>query len=871
MDNKYYLKSIKDLSEILGTDINSGLSISEAELRLKKYGKNIIESGKKRGIIYKFFSQFKDVMIIILLISAFISFALNAYSGEGNSDAFIILSIVIINAVIGTIQEYKAEKAIEALKKLTPRKATVIRNGRKTEIDAENIVKGDLIVLKSGDVCPCDIRLTKTVELYSEESSLTGEADAVYKSENYVGKETDSLSQRKNTVFSGSNIVSGHAIGIAVNTGMETEIGKIAAMLKKEDAPETPLSRKLNYTGKILSMLIIGICAVIFVLGIIRNYNAINMLMLSISLAVAAIPEGLTAVVTIVLSLGVKRMAKKKAIVRKPLAVETLGSTTVICTDKTGTLTENKMTVTKICDAVNYLEKNEDKKNILLLASLCNDSEISPEGKVKGTPTEKAITEAYLKENYKLNKTYKRIGEIPFTSKRKMMTTVHNFDEKYLVVSKGNPSVILNKCLYFEEKGKIKNLGTEALRKIENKNKEMANSALRVIAVAKKITDNINVNDASIESGLIFMGLIGMEDPPRKEVKAAVKACKNAGIKPIMITGDQPLTALEIAKRTGIYDEKSGSKLMTGAELCRLNEKELSKIIDEYSVFSQVSPEDKMKIVKAYEIKGEVVAMTGDGVNDAPALKAADIGCAMGRNGTEVAKSAADMILTDDNFATIYAAVKEGRTIFQNIRKTIHFLISSNIGEILVIFTSFILSMPVPLLPTQLLFVNLITDSFPALALGAGKTDEENMKKEFLSKNKDVLSLSMWFSIFIEGAFIGALSLLAFIIGRNYFDSNPYEPIIGRTMAFLVLSISQLVHSFNVASEKSIFSKKRVKNKSLFKSNLVCAALMVLVVTVPALSCLFSAVALDLHSWAVVIILSLCPLIVGETEKLIMK
>lgn len=867
----YYILSKSRILSLLESDEKRGLKSKEAKTKLEKYGKNIIESGKKQGIISKFFAQFKDLMIIILLISALISFLLSKFDGNNESaDALIILLIVFVNGIIGTIQEYKAEKAIDALKKLTSPSARVLRDGKKQTVESMLLVPGDVVLLKSGDVCPADLYLLESVELYAVEASLTGEADAVHKSEEYKVKENSPLSERKNTVFASSEIISGHGVGVVINTGMNTEMGKIASMLKNEEAPETPLSKKLNYTSKILALIIIIICAFIFVMGILRGSSVFNMLMISISLAVAAIPEGLSAVVTIVLALGVKRMAKKNAIVRKPLSVETLGSTTVICSDKTGTLTENKMKLVKVSSAKGYCnEKSPEWNEIISLAALCNDCEVDLNGKVKGTPTEKAIMEAYIKDVKEKREIGKRVGEIPFTSKRKMMTTAHKTDKAYLIVSKGTPSVILSKCTHYSEQGAIKPMDSSVLNKIKAINQKMEEEALRVLAIAKRERENINVSDAEIEQGLIFVGFTAIEDPPRKEVKNAVELCKKAGIKPVMITGDQPGTALAIAKKTSIY--KENSKIMSGTELKTHDAKSLSKIIDGFCVFASVSPEDKVKIVKAFEMNGETVAMTGDGVNDAPALKIADIGCAMGKNGTEVAKSAADMVLVDDNFSTIVNAVKEGRNIFVNIRKTIHFLISSNIGEVLLIFASFLMNIPVPLLPTQLLWVNLVTDSFPAISLGTGKGDENNMEKDFLEKNADVLSKNTWLKIIIEGMFIGAISLLSFVIGRRFFDTNYYEPIVGRTMCFAVTCLTQLVHAFNVSSDKSIFSRKRIKNNSLKLSALFCTVLTLAVISVRPLGALFKTVPLNFTEWLIVIILSLCPLIIGEIEKKIEK
>lgn len=864
---EFHSLSAAETARVLGTDTVKGLSQREAEKRLSADGKNIISNKQEHGILYKFFSQFKDFMILILLISAVVSFTVSKMKGENDfADTAIILAIVLMNGIIGTIQEYKAEKAIEALKKISSPTGTVIRGGRKFTIDSSEIVQGDLILLKSGDICPADVRLIESIELSAEESSLTGESVPSEKDENYLAEINDTVAERKNMVFSGSGIATGHGIGIVTGTGSHTEIGKIAEMLSLEDSPETPLQKKLNHTGKLLGISVVVICIAIFILGIIKNAEPVEMLMISISLAVAAIPEGLTAVVTIVLSLGVKRMAKKRAIVRKLPAVETLGSTAVICSDKTGTLTENKMTVTKVASSSGFLkEQSEERRFILLLASLCNNAEVDEKGNVTGAPTETALMKAYLKENRPIFDQFPRIGEIPFSSKRKLMTTVHTSGEGYLTVTKGNPLILLEHCTAYMSGGTVHPITETVKTRILSLNKSMAESALRVLAVAKCERDSIDLTDEQLESGLVFCGLTGIEDPPRKEAAHSVRLCKEAGITPVMITGDQTATALEVAKRLGIWEKNC--RTMTGRELKNISVGELAKSIKDYRVFSSVSPEDKVKIVRAFQSNGTIIAMTGDGINDAPALKAADIGCAMGKNGTEVAKNAADMVLTDDNFATIVEAVREGRNIFVNIRKTIHFLLSCNMGEILVVFTAFLLGMPTPLLPTQLLWVNLVTDSFPALSLGAGNSDDEIMDKEFLNENKDVFSPQMWLSIVLEGAFIGALSLLGFTVGRVFFDLNPYDPVIGRTMGFSVLCFSQIIHSFNVSSSRSIFSSKRPKNKWLKRSAVLCSILMVLVVVVPELSFAFKTAPLSLPQWLIVILFSLCPLVVCEIEK----
>lgn len=730
------------------------------------------------------------------------------------------------------------------------------------------MVVGDIVIVKSGDVNPADIRLLKSIDLSTEESSLTGESLPVEKDFTTILSENTVISERVNMLYASTAVCSGYGKGIVVATGMNTQIGKIATLLQNETAPETPLQQKLNQTGKVLGIAVLAICAVIFVLGLFKQIDVLEMLLISISLAVAAVPEGLTAVVTIVLAMGVKRMAVKKAIVRKLSAVETLGSVSVICSDKTGTLTENRMTVVEIASANGLLEQNSSElKHILELASLCNNSE-KIEGKYVGLPTETAITKAF--EKYKKDNTvqYKRIGEIAFNSKRKLMTTIHNNGENYLVITKGAPDYLINLCSKVLINGKEWELNQINKSKVIEENLAMAKKALRVIAVAKKTTTEIT-DDKTTESNLVFCGLIGIEDPPRIEAKTAVEQCIKAGITPVMITGDQTETALAIARRIGIY--KDGNKYITGRELSKIPQRELDKTINNYKVFTRVSPEEKVKIVKAFQSNGKLIAMTGDGVNDAPALKAANIGCAMGKNGTEVAKSAADMVLTDDNFATIVEAVKEGRGIFANIKKTVHFLLSCNIGEIILIFSSFLMGLPVPLLATQILWVNLVTDSFPALALGVSKSDDDIMDGEFKSAKDGILNKSMYFSICIEGAFIGIISLVAFILGRNFFDIDPNNPVVGRTMSFAVLCLSQLIHSFNLSSHHSIMAKERKRNPKLFLSAVLCTFMLLLVIVFPTFNYAFKTVALSFSQWIYVIILSITPLIIVEIEKTFVK
>ncbi len=862
---QYHNMDINELMSKLKVDEANGLSPKDYERALIKHGKNEITQEKRTGVIGMFLAQFKDFMIIILLISAFVSLGVSVFEGSGEYfDFFIILAIVLCNGIIGTVQEYKAEKAIEALKNISAPTAVVIRNGKKKTVDSRDLVVGDIVIIKTGDVVPADIRLIDSVDISCEESALTGESVPVSKDENYVTTSEAGISEQKNMLFASCAVCNGHGKGVVVSTGMDTQIGKIATMLQKEEAPQTPLQIKLNKAGKILGIAVIGICVIIFGLGLFTNIPLIEMMLISISLAVAAIPEGLTAVVTIVLSMGVKRMVSKKAIVRKLPAVETLGGVNVICSDKTGTLTENKMTVVKVASVNGMVEKNSGEyKNILGYSSLCNNAELSTNDKSFGMPTEIAIVKAsqgFIKE---YAKKYPRVGEIPFSSLRKIMTTVHSDDGKYFVITKGAPDYIIKMCDKIVVNGMEIDINTYHKEKIDTLNRGMAREALRVLAVAYKKCDEIGT-DSETESKLCFCGLIGIEDPPRKEAKVAVQQCKKAGIMPVMITGDQVDTALAVATRIGIYTDKS--KYMTGAQLNNISVKELSETIGDYSVFARVSPKDKVKIVRAFQMRGDLIAMTGDGVNDAPALKAADIGCAMGKCGTEVAKSAADMVLTDDNFATIVEAVREGRGIFSNIRKTIHFLLSCNTGEILLIFMSFLLGLPLPLLATQILWVNLVTDSLPALALGSCNADENIMDGEFKEGKKGIFSKDMCISMILEGAFIGTMSLIAFMIGRNFFDINPDEPIIGRTMCLAVLCFSQLVHSFNVSDNSSLIFGGN-KNKWLKYSFLICSIMLVAVIVIPQFASGFNVTSLDLLQWCIVAVLSVITFIVSEAEK----
>ena len=711
----------------LKTNEKLGLRQDEVIKRQEKYGKNRLKDKQKESIFIKFVKQFNDFMIIILIIASIVSAVISYIQGENDYiDSIIIIAIVILNAIMGVVQEAKAEKSIEALKEMTPTKAKVIRNGQTSEINAEELVPGDIVILEAGNYVPADCRIIESFNLKIEESSLTGETEPILKDENKIVKEKTSLGDMVNMAFMTGIVVNGHAKVVITETGMNTKVGQIANMMINDESPETPIQKKLNQVGKILGLVCLFICLIIFIIGIVKKIEPMEMFMTSVGLAVAAIPEGLPAIVTIVLSIGVTKMAKKNSIIRKLPAVETLGSSNVICSDKTGTLTQNKMKVVEI--------KSENPDLTIELGTMCTDCEITyKDGKVEvqGEPTEVAIVNKSIENGKNKKDLYNimpRVSEIPFDSNRKMMTTIHKIGNRYRVITKGAPDILVNKCIKIDK------------NKVQNDNLNMANKALRVIAVAYKDIDNLpeKIDSNIIENNLTFVGLIGMIDPPREGVKEAVKTCKKAGIKTVMITGDHILTAKAIAKELNILGPND--KAITGQELDNIPQNELEKNIEKYSVFARVTPEHKVRIVKAWQKTGAVVAMTGDGVNDSPALKNADIGIAMGKNGTDVAKNASDMILTDDNFVTIVEAVKQGRNIYDNIKKAIHFLIATNIGEIVTIFMGLILGFKSPLLAIQLLWVNLVTDSLPAIALGLEPPEKGIMDRKPINSKKRIFA-----------------------------------------------------------------------------------------------------------------------------------
>lgn len=860
----WHSKTAEETGLMLNTDTAYGLSYSEAEKRLEEYGENTIESSKKKkGIIGRFFAQLNDIMIIILLAASAASFGVSLLKGEADfTDSVIIIAIVILNAVMGVFQESRAEKAVEELKKMSAPKARVIRSGKIKEIPSEEIVPGDILILEAGDMVSADARIIENNGLMTDESALTGESHPVSKNTDKYAENTP-VADRLNMVYSSSYVTGGRGKAAVTATGMSTEVGKIASMIDDSQDNETPLQKRLDNTGKILGITAIGICAVIFVIGIMRKYAPFDMFMTSISLAVAAIPEGLPAIVTIVLAIGTQTMSKKNTIVRTLPAVETLGSAEVICTDKTGTLTKNKMKAVKIRGLSDKMSLN-DKKFVIRLAALCTDCRYEDRRYI-GEPTEVAVVEAAEEMGEKkerLEAVMPRIDEIPFSSERKMMTTVQDFgtDEK-LCITKGAPERVLKLCKFASSDIKM---DKRAYSELEKANESMASSGLRVLAVAYKQTSK---SDRQPENDLIFAGFIGMTDPPRDEAADAVAECRKAGIKVVMITGDHALTAKAIAEQTGIYND--GSLIVSGTELDNMDEKILDSKLEDISVFARVSPEHKLKIVEAYKRKGKIVAMTGDGVNDAPALKTADIGCAMGGNGTDVAKGASDMIITDDNFATIVSAVREGRIIYGNIRKSVHFLLSSNIGEILTVFLAMLFGWGAPLLPIHLLWINLITDSLPAVALGLDRPEDDVMEKGPASADKNLFADGLGERIAFEGIMIGALALMAFGAGRILSDSMQQETAM--TMAFAVLSLSQLVHAFNMRSEKSIFRIHLFSNKFLCLAFVIGTLMQAAVISIPALAQIFSAVPLNGMQWAVVAGLSLVPIVFVEFEKAVLK
>ena len=883
---KWFSKSGEDVANFFETDMIKGLSAEQVEEKRSVYGTNEIVSKNKKSIAKMILEQFQDFMIIILIIAAVISGVVGQSNGEGFTDSIIILVIVILNAVIGVIQELKAQKSLESLKNLSAPHSKVIRDGKLQDLESKYLVPGDIVVLETGDYVPADLRLIEAVNLKTQEAALTGESLPVEKTTEKIDKEDIGIGDRLNQAFSSSLVTYGRGKGIVVSIGMQTEVGKIATMLDSVDDSETPLSRRLEALGKTLGIAALVICIVIFAVGsFVHGREIFEMFMTAVSLAVAAIPEGLPAISTIVLSIGVQRMVKRNAIIRTLPSVETLGSATVICSDKTGTLTQNKMTVEKIFYNNEIFGVEEKKYNVddhlrLLMNSmiLCNDTKVTKEGeefKLAGDPTETALVDLGIKLNMlktTMDDENPRVEEIPFDSERKLMSTVNNTNQGLFVYTKGGVDEILSKCSKIYLDNQEMALSAENINYIKQVNEEMAKGALRVLAMAYKRVDKVPTRNEmnNLESELVYIGMVGMIDPARPEAKEAVEKCKTAGIKPVMITGDHKVTAMAIAKDIGILENES--EAITGSELEKMPQEELEKNVKNYSVYARVSPEHKVRIVKAWQSQGEVVAMTGDGVNDAPALKTADIGAAMGIVGTDVAKEAADVVLTDDNFATIVSAVEEGRRIYDNILKAVQYLLSSNIGEIIVLFVATMFGwLAEPLLPIHILWINLVTDSLPALALSVDPAEKDIMKRK-ARKDKNIFSKGMTFRVIYQGIMVGVLTLLAFCIGCRFdFASlaNPEVAMTAQTMAFAVLAMSELVHAYNVRSNKeSIFKIKLKTNMVLVLATLVSLLLMVVVLGVPVLQGMFEVTELSITNWVWVILLSLAPLTIVEILKL---
>lgn len=879
---KYYNQSIEEILKKYDVSLQQGLSSSEVEKRLEKYGYNRLESKKQKSAFAIFIDQFKSSMVIILLVAAIVSGVIGVMEGDGLVETYVILAILIVNAVIGMAQELKAQSSLDALKKMSSPHTKVIRDGEVTDISSTDVVPGDVVVLDTGDIIPADMRFTETVNLKIQESALTGESVPVEKHHEVLQGDEIALGDRTNMGFSTGIVTYGRGKGVVVGTGMNTEVGKIANMLQDTTQTETPMGKRLQQLGKILGIVALSICAVIFIVGIIYGNNWLEMFMMAISLAVAAIPEGLQIVATIVLAIGVQRLVKHNAIVRTLPSVETLGSTTVICSDKTGTLTQNKMTVVEGWSGGNVIdfrnppipeELSEDEKSLLISSLLCTDAhlKILPDGTHEniGDPTETALVDVAFGMNFNKNDIeteFPRVQEVPFDSERKRMSTINRKENNQLQVNvKGGLDEVLSITTHISIHGNVRPITEEDIETIKKENHRMAQSALRVLAVAYKIIDTLpnEISAEEIENNLIFIGLMGMIDPARPEVLEAVRKCKTAGIRPVMITGDHKVTAVAIADEIGIFND--GDRAVTGIDLNTISDEELERDIHHYSVYARVAPEHKVRIVRAWQSKGNIVAMTGDGVNDAPSLKQADIGVAMGIVGTEVAKDASDVVLTDDNFATIVDAVEEGRRIYDNILKAIQFLLSANVGEILLIFIASLFNLGNPLTPILILWINLVTDSLPALALSMDPAEKDIMTRKPRDPNKGFFNKGMSWRILYQGMTIGLISLAAYKIGFN--DGGQ---ILGQTMAFAVLGFSELLHVRNLHSNRlSSFKTSILSNVMLLGAILISGALMAAILLIPGLMEMFDIVAMDAIHWVYVAILSAVPIVVVEFVKLI--
>ncbi len=862
----------KSINEVLSEqNVNSkiGLSTIEVNERLQKYGENKLDEVKKKTLLQRFISQLKDVMIYVLLIASVINIV--AHGFDGLTEAVIILMVVLINAVVGVVQESRAEKTLEALKELSTPRAIVRRNGEVVEIDSKELVPGDIVIIDAGRYIPADLRLIETQNLQVEESAFTGESHAVNKDANFIAQDHNiPMGDKINLAYSSTLATYGRGEGVVIGTGMNTEIGKIAKALTSEDDNETPLQRKLDALGKSLGYIAMFVCLVIFILGVLQGRSALDMLITAVSLAVAAIPEGLVAIVAIVLSTGVTRMSKNNAIVKRLPAVETLGSVNVICSDKTGTLTQNKMTVVEEYSLAN---SNEVLRKGLMLASDATE--------IIGDPTEIALVVNAIKHGFnqiELNNKYKRVNEFAFDSDRKLMSTLHVNGDKYISYTKGAIEDIINISKYVLVGDEILELTQEYKENILNKSIDMSNKALRVLGLGYKLSDRfLDANE--LENNLILVGIVGMIDPPREEVKDSILKAQKAGIKVVMITGDHKNTAVAIAKELNIA--KSIEESITGPEIDKLDEKEFFDNIEKYSVFARVSPEHKVNIVSALKAKGNIVSMTGDGVNDAPSLKRADIGVAMGITGTDVSKGAADMILLDDNFTTIVEAVKEGRNIYNNIKKTIMFLLSCNLGEVISIFVATLFALPTPLVATQLLWINLVTDTLPAISLGLDPGNDDVMEENPRPVSESFFAKGAGIRAIIAGSLIGIFTLLAFVIGLIEKDvttisamrSASNEALLhARTMSFIVLTVSQLFYAYTMRVDNmSTFKIGIFKNKYLNISVIIGIVLQISLINISGIAKIFSVQSLSITDWDIVIIFALIPFLINELIKTFIK
>ena len=860
---QYYNHSVEEVSKEFQTDAERGLSPDEIASRLEKYGKNMLIQKKGRPFIVMFLEQFKSFLIILLIIAAVISGVMGVRTGEGLLDTYIIMGILLLNAFIGAYQEYQAQKSMDALKKMAAPMAKVVRGGESYIVNVEDVVPGDVVVLEVGDIVPADIRITESVNMSIQESSMTGESVPVEKSPDTIAEKEVPLGDRKNMAFSSGVVTFGRGKGIVVGTGMNTEIGKIAGMLNRDSDTQTPMQVRLEKLGKVIGIASILICVVIFIIGVLYGRDIIGMFMVAVSLAVAAIPEGLPAISTIILSMGVRRMARHNAIIRKLPSVETLGCTTVICSDKTGTLTKNQMTVVEDYAVSGNIDR------LVSVAVLCCDAKMvrSSDGSTTkvGDPTEIALIDLGARHGVvkdTIESQCPRMGEVAFDSSRKRMTTINRMEDGSLRANvKGGLDEILSVCDRIETADGVREITTSDIVDLQKRNESMAESALRVLAMAYRPMDEVSNEMEEVERNLIFVGMVGMIDPEREEVVGAIAECRSAGIRPVMITGDHKVTALAIAKKIGIF--RDGDLAITGTDLEKLDDAYFDANVDKYSVYARIAPEQKERIVTAWQKRGEIVAMTGDGVNDAPALKKADIGVSMGITGTEVAKDASDMVLQDDNFVTIVSAVSEGRRIYDNILKTILFLLSTNLGEVILLFITSIFNMGIPLLPIHILWINLVSETFPALALSLDPAAKDVMSKSPRGKGKQFMDRGMIWRISYQGLMVTAITLTAFIIGNNQGGEA-----LGQTMAFASLIMAKLVHAGNLHSNtESRFKFNILDNKPLIFALLMSLVLTLAVLLISPLMTAFEFVSMNLNQWGIIVLLALVPLVVVELGR----